>query len=258
MAIKDFGPIESDYAFFMKHATEAESDVAAYVNELKDFAKGRASIRLLDFGCGTGEFTQRFASTLNWPPHVLRMTLVEPVPHQLSEAAQRLAAFSTHPIESLQSLPLNRKRCFDLVLSNHVLYYVEDLDSTLGQMCESLGPWGKLLLAIAGWENPLIQLWKTGFEMLGRSIPYSVSEDVESVLQRRGTPYLKSKAFYQLRFIDTEENRLKIIRFLFGEHLQELSPRRLLKELDPFARREHIEISTESDHYTIDSPQVLE
>src|SRR5262249_25287566 len=104
MAAKDFAPIETDYAFFMAHATEAESDAAEYLRELAGFAEGRASIRMLDFGCGTGEFTERLASALNWPPQALRMTLVEPVRHQCDAAVRRLTCFSRHPIESLETL----------------------------------------------------------------------------------------------------------------------------------------------------------
>src|SRR5262245_59894884 len=78
MAAKDFGSIESDYAFFMAHATEAESDAAEYTRALAGFAEGRASIRLLDFGGGTGEFTQQLLSALNWSPQALQLTLVEP------------------------------------------------------------------------------------------------------------------------------------------------------------------------------------
>ncbi len=163
MAAKDFGLIESDYEFFMAHATEAESDVAEYARELARFAEGRASIRLLDFGCGAGEFTQRLASTLNWPPQALEITLVEPVRHQREEAARRLAKFSRRAIESLDGLPTVDESRFDLVLSNHALYYVDSLQETLRRMIELLGPAGRLLLAIAGWDNALLQLWKTGF-----------------------------------------------------------------------------------------------
>ena len=79
MAAKDFDSIASDYAFFMAHATEAESDVTEYARVLAGFAEGRTLIRMLDFGCGTGDFSRRLISTLNWPPQLLRMTLVEPV-----------------------------------------------------------------------------------------------------------------------------------------------------------------------------------
>ena len=252
MAAKDFGPIETDYSFFMAHATEAESDVAEYARQLAGFVEGRESIRLLDFGCGTGDFTQQLLSALNWSPEQLQLTLIEPVLHQREEAARRLAPFSEFPIEILATLPSVSARQFELVLSNHVLYYVDDLDSTLRQLVALLKPDGKLLLAIAGWDNALIQFWKTGFELLGRPVPYHVSEDVETFLTRQEIPFQKSKASYRLYFPDSIENRSKILRFLFGEHLQEISPQRLLGEFDRFIRSNQIEIETDSDHFTIE------
>ena len=252
MAAKDFGLIETDYSFFMAHATEAESDVAEYIRQLAGFAEGRESIRLLDFGCGTGDFTLQLLSALNWSPKLLQVTLVEPVLHQREEAARKLAPFSRFNIEVLTTLSSVPDSGFDLVLSNHVLYYVDDLDSTLQQLVALLKPNGKMLLAIAGWNNALIQFWKTGFELLGRPVPYHVSEDVETFLIRQRIPFQKPKASYRLCFPDSIENRSKILRFLFGEHLEQISPQRLLREFDRFIRGNQIEIETDSDHFTIE------
>jgi trans-aconitate 2-methyltransferase len=252
MSAKDFGSIEQDYAFFMAHATEAESDLAEYVRDLSGFAEGRASIRLLDFGCGTGEFTQRLASALNWPPQALRMTLLEPVRHQREEAGRRLAKFSEHEIEVLERLPPAHKSRFDLVVSNHVLYYVNDLCQTLGRMRELLSPGGRLLLAIAGWDNTLLQLLKVGFASMGRPVPYRVAEDVEAILSHQGASFRKSKVCYQLSFPDTVENRLKILRFLFGDYLQEISPSRLLGEFEPYVRGDRVEVNTHCDHFAVE------
>jgi trans-aconitate 2-methyltransferase len=233
MAAKDFGPIAEDYAFFLAHATEAESDLAAYARELAGFAVGRPSIRLLDFGCGTGEFTAQFLSAMHWPPETLEITLVEPVHTHRQQAAQRLSPFSTRAVASAEALVGDRPQ-FDLILSNHVLYYVDDLPSTLRQLHRSLVPAGKLLLAIAGWDNTLLELWTTGFALLGQPVPYHAAEDVECHLAQAAAVFRKTRADYQLRFPDNTENRLRILRFLFGEHLPAIGPQRLLGEFDRF------------------------
>lgn len=252
MAEKDFGPIESDYAFFMSHATEAESDAAEYVRELARFAEGRESVEWLDFGCGAGDFTERLAKTLNWPPQKVRLTLIEPVRHQGEEAARRLARFTEHPILSREKLPEVVEPRFDLVLANHVLYYVNDLAQTLDQLCASLRPGGKLLLAMAGWDNALMQLWQIGFGWLGRPVPYFAAEDVEAEFSRRGVRSRKSTAAYELRFPDSIENRLKILRFLFADHLQKISADRLLREFDGYVCGEDVVVNTHSYHFTIE------
>lgn len=252
MAEKDFGPIESDYAFFMSHATEAESDAAEYARELAQFSEGRESFEWLDFGCGTGDFTVRLASLLKWPPQKLRLTLIEPVPHQRDEAARRLTQFSQHAIHSHEKLPEVAEPRFDLVLSNHVLYYVNHLGETLDQLCKSLRPGGRLLLAMAGWDNALMQLWQIGFGVLGRQVPYFAAEDVAAALSQRGNRPRKVKAPYRLRFADTAENRLKILRFLFADHLQEIPADRLLREFDRYVRGGDVEVDTHSYHFIVE------
>lgn len=253
MTAKDFGPIENDYAFFMAHATEAETDQAQYCRELTDFAAGRTTLRMLDFGCGAGDFSVGLMSALHWPADVLRITLVEPVQHQREAAARRLAGFSSSPIPIWTDLPAGAESQFDLVLSNHALYYVEDLAATLSQMRDLLLPGGKLLLAIAGWDNLLNQLWQTGFALLDRPVPFYVADDVAAILSQGGVPFRLSPVRYQLRFPDTEENRLKILRFLFGELLPVIGPQRLLGEFDRHVRGDQIEINTDSQHFVVEA-----
>ncbi|MGQ0636173.1 MAG: class I SAM-dependent methyltransferase [Planctomycetaceae bacterium] len=251
MAAKDFGPIEDDYAFFTSHSTEPQSDAAEYARELAQFADGRASIRMLDFGCGTGTFTRRFLATMNWPPSALELTLIEPVRHQREAAARQLVPFSDHTISNAEKLPTGQAQ-FDLILSNHALYYVEDLDTTLRQLIHSVRPAGTLQLAIAGWDNPLVNLWKTGFAILGRPVPYHTADDVDAALSRQRAAFGKSQAPYQLRFPDSVENRTKILRFLFGNYLAEITPRRLLGEFDRYVRAAHVEMNTHSYHFAIE------
>jgi trans-aconitate 2-methyltransferase len=81
-------------------------------------------------------------------------------------------------------------------------------------------------------------------------VPYYAAEDVEAALSQQGARFRKSKSCYQLRFPDTQDNRLKILRFLFGEYLREISPQRLLSEWDRYAQRGHIEVNTHSYHFS--------
>src|SRR5581483_5230206 len=95
---KDFGPIADDYAFFQTHATEAEQDARAYVERLAGVVPVKGPIRLLDFGCGSGTFTEQFLRLAAWPPARLRLTLVEPVEAVRRQAVARLAAYTDHPV----------------------------------------------------------------------------------------------------------------------------------------------------------------
>jgi len=252
MTTKDFGRIETDYAFFMAHATEAKNDAAEYCRQLSGFPQGRKSLRLLDLGCGTGDFTQRLLQALDWPPEMLQLMLVEPVPHQREAAACRLAPFSRFAIETASALPSQAAPTYDLALSNHVLYYVDNLEATLQQMLRLVQPAGKLLLAMAGWENTLVRIWKSGFDLLERPVPYHVSEDVAAILTAQQIPFRKTGVGYRLCFTDTVENRTRILRFLFGEFLQQVPLQELLSEFDRDRQGDQILIETASDHYVID------
>lgn len=249
--LQDFGPIENDYAFFMSHSNEAENDLAAYLRELAKFSAKQATIRMLDFGCGTGEFTERLLSSVNWPPQLLELTLVEPVRHQREQAALRLARFSSTAITHSDRLVDIEETSFDLIVSNHVLYYVDDLPSTLQRITNSLAPNGLMLLALAAWDSVLLQLWKVGFAKLNRPVPYHGAEDVEAGLSRLGTAYEKLKVSYELCVPDSKENRGKILRFLFSHVLQEIGVDALLPEFDRYVVGDHIKIEAETTHFVV-------
>ena len=100
----------------------------------------------------------------------------------------------------------------------------------------------------------LIEFWTRGFGFLGREIPYNISEDVEGSLEQLGAAYRKTQVPYELIFPDTDENRMRIIRFLLAEHLAEIPHRPLLDLFDQYADSGRIHIRTSCDHYTVRSP----
>jgi SAM-dependent methyltransferase len=251
MPAKDFGPIESDYAFFMAHATEAECDATQFALELAPLVGRGQRVRLLDFGCGTGEFTERLLTKLNWPADSLELALVEPVTTQVSAAAERLKRFSAHPIRTGTRLDNLSVGTFDVVLTNHVLYYVEDLDQTLRELLSRVVPEGKILAAMAPWDNALMRFWQFGFSLLGEPIPYYAANDLAENLTRLGAEYRKHRVSYELRFPDTRENRLRILRFMFAEHLARIPHDALLTEFDRHASHGSVELTTYSEHFIV-------
>jgi SAM-dependent methyltransferase len=248
---KDFGPIADDYAFFESHATEAAEDARAYVERLAGVVPAEGSIRWLDFGCGSGAFTLRFLRQAGWPSSRLRLTLVEPVNAARRQAVARLATYSDHPIVELPALPSGTKDSFDVVLANHVLYYVPALQAQLTGLIDATTPNGVFLTAIAARANALIEFWIKGFGLLGREIPYNTSEDVEASLRQLGADYQRQEVRYELAFPDTEANRMRILRFLLADYLAQMPQRPLLDLFDQYASSGEIRIQTASDHYTI-------
>jgi trans-aconitate 2-methyltransferase len=248
---KDFGPIADDYAFFENHATEAEQDTRAYLERLREIVPAEGTLRMLDFGCGSGTFTARFLQQAGWPPGRLQLTLVEPVDSARRQAVARLAGFTETPAAASATLPARLAASFDLILANHVLYYVPDLQGHLAKLIDALSASGVFVTAIAARTNALIELWITGFRLLGREIPYNTAEDVETALQELGADYQKQRVAYELSFPDTAENRMRIIRFLLADHLAQMPQRPLLEWFDQYRDSGRINIPTASEHFTI-------
>src|SRR4029453_7902628 len=63
---KSFGPIRDAYAFFQQHATETEADIRAYLPHLLAVVMEDQPVRMLDFGCGDGQFTAALLGRVPW------------------------------------------------------------------------------------------------------------------------------------------------------------------------------------------------
>jgi trans-aconitate 2-methyltransferase len=206
---------------------------------------------MLDFGCGSGSFTARFLEQFGWPPERLKLTLVEPVESVRPQAVVRSKGYTTTAISDSATLPEGLFGCFDLVLANHVFYYVPDLENILQRLISSLSPRGMFLTAIAGYTNALIEFWIAGFRLISREIPYNTSEDVETSLRDLGANYQKQPVSYEVKFQDTQENRMRMIRFLLADHLRDMPHEPLLALFDKYSHAGRIEFQSASDHYTL-------
>jgi trans-aconitate 2-methyltransferase len=206
---------------------------------------------MLDFGCGSGEFSARFLGRAGFAPEQLTLSLVEPDDVYRRQAAERLQAFTAAPVTAWPELPPDLEDCFDLVLANHVFYYVTDPDGTLERIRDALAAGGRFVAAVAGYHNVLIQFWERCFAMVGRPIPYNTSEDVAASLARLRQPYEKHEVRYELVFADSEENRLKILRFLLGEHFPEMPRRQMLELFEPYAQNGQVTIRTGHEQFVM-------
>ncbi|HSS25972.1 MAG TPA: methyltransferase domain-containing protein [Mycobacterium sp.] len=248
---KDFGEIASEYAFFEQHATQAQEDVRAYQAHLATIKPAGRTVNFLDFGCGSGTFTVRFLEHTGWPPERLRLTLVEPAEPVRREAVVRVARFTDSPVVESSALPIAPDIRLDVVLANHVFYYVPDPQGTLSQLIAALAPTGVFLMAIAARTNVLCEFAIAGFQLLGREMPYNTSEDIEIALRELNANYEKRQVPYELSFPDSDENRMRILRFLLADHLAQMPQQLLLERFGQFSHAGRIEIRTESDHYTL-------
>src|SRR5262249_26864249 len=100
-------------------------------------------------------------------------------------------------------------------------------------------------------DNALVDLWCRAFPLIGRPVPYQTAEDVEAALRQLGRPFERREVGYDLNFQDTEENRLKILRFLFGDHLAVLPRSEILAFFDPSGNAGRIEMHTGNRQYYV-------
>jgi SAM-dependent methyltransferase len=249
-AAKNFGAIESDYEFFMATSDESERDLDAY----RPFVEGMTTangVHMLDFGCGSGEFSEAFLHQGGWPQNQLTLSLVEPVESQRLHAAERLRRFNKLPIQQWPMMPKEPIEPLDLVLANHVFYYVSDLEESVRQLLASMATSGIFLIAMAGRTNALYPFWKLGFDMIGKAVPYHVSEDLEAAFEGLGQGYERHNVAYGMVFPDTTANRMKILRFLLAERLEAMEVGPLLELFEPWVQDGKIAMNTTCQHYVI-------
>ena len=248
---KDFGVIAEDYVFFETHSTEGKricgrTGCSWRVGGQQATWCG-CSISAADRGhsrkgSGTRLPGRRSdCSSRSWTRRKKCGVL----------AVERLAKFTGTPVVAMVRLPEGNLAAFDLILANHVFYYVPDVETHVKQLIAALAPNGIWLTAIAGGTNRLFEFWLAGFGEIGREIPYNTAEDVEAWLAKLNVPFDKQLIPYRLEFADTRDNRLKMIRFLLAEHLTEMRVAPLLARFDKYSRAERIVIETTCEHFVV-------
>jgi SAM-dependent methyltransferase len=248
---KSFGPIRDAYTFFQQHATEAEEDIRAYLPHIHSLVQGDSLLRILDFGCGDGVFSAALLAGAHIPPARLRLTLVEPDEVYRHQAVERLQPFTTQPIQAWPALPTHLQAGVDLVVANHVLYYVPNLHGTLSDLLRTLATPGLFLAAMGGWDNTLAQFCLHCFDVMGKPFPFHTSEDCETVLTSLGETYCTEDVHYTLIFPDTEEHRLTMGRFLMGDDFHAVPQQAMVQGFDPYTHAGQISMQIMHRHYMV-------
>jgi SAM-dependent methyltransferase len=206
---------------------------------------------MLDFGCGDGGFTAEFLVRSRFPPERLWLSLVEPDATYLHQAVNHLHAFTSHPVRAWSALPPHLHTGFELILVNHVLYYVPDLEGTLSALFRAMATPGLFLIAMAGLDNALAQFCRRCFNMIGKPFPYQTAADCAVALAHLGEACDTEDVQYEFVFADTTENRLRIGRFLLGSDYHAVPRQALLEGFDPYAQAGQIVMQPVHQHFIV-------
>jgi SAM-dependent methyltransferase len=142
--------------------------------------------RVLEVGCGMGQFAERVARELE-----TELVAVDLAPRMVQLARERGVDAR---VGDVQALPFADGE-FGCAIANWMLYHVPDLDAGVAELARVLRPGGRLVAATLGEEN-LADLWRlvdyprptrpfsaeNGAEALGRHFARVERRDVEAAL----------------------------------------------------------------------------
>ena len=143
---KDPGNLEARMALHARYVRASQPWHRWLVGRI-DWPEGA---RVLEVGCGTGALWVRAAPVL---PH-LRLTLTDLSPGMVGAATEALRPLERIELvdartADVQDLPFE-VGAFDVVVANHMLYHLPDLERGVAELARVLDPAGVLLAATNG------------------------------------------------------------------------------------------------------------
>ena len=244
----DYSDVQEDFEFFLDHTNETEAQIAAMKPHLSCLLERRSLARMLDFGCGNGDFASRLLRALDPQPTDLDVFLLEPVADLLQQAATGLSQISERIEESVPDLQSLEGKGFDLILANHSLYYVSKTGTEVCELVRRLAPAGIMIAALQHRENALAQIWLKTCQLTGEEFPFLFADNIEVVLGSHDIPYDREMISYKIEFPDSADARYRILHFLFGPYLSRIPKQQALALFDPYRHSDKIRIETEYPH----------
>lgn len=216
---KDFDQINSDYSFFEKHATERKNGLDTLVKIFKGWEsnKDTNTIQYFDFGAGDGEVSVSLVKTVKALENKnIIFSILEPSRIMRAKAIASLSDISTNKVQVWSEIPSNLSVKFDVILANHVFYYVEDFRESLNLLLAKKTEKGLMLITMANKDNGLVKIGNEQFKLMGLNKPTNSIEDVKTYLQNLSIDMDVKLVASRIFFKNSINNRAKILRFIFG------------------------------------------
>ncbi|WOO41660.1 class I SAM-dependent methyltransferase [Rubellicoccus peritrichatus] len=225
--------IHDDYRFFLEHCNEHEVGRGAMLEEIFQALGPVSALRWLDFGCGGGEFLAEALEQWTAKPASLRLSLVDVDSGYVEQAMGRVNALvdQVEGSDELESL----SGPFDLITSNHALYFAADIEATLKGLNERLAEGGLCFLQIGGLENQFCRMWTEAYSKVNQPVPYYIADDFAVTLEKLGIAFSTRRIDCVTRFADTVENRKIMLNFIFMDAVGRFDEAYLLSLFDRYS-----------------------
>jgi SAM-dependent methyltransferase len=179
-----------------------------------DAVREAAPNRVLEVGCGWGEFAARVQDELG-----ATVVAIDISPRMVELARERGIDAQ---VGDVQSLPL-ADESFDCAIANHMLYHAADIDRALEELHRVLRPGGTLVASTNG-KRHLEELWLLVGRDKSKERRHFFSEDGEDLLRRHFDAVRRVDVESPLEFPDAEAVRGYVASSIAHKHLAERVP----------------------------------
>jgi len=248
----DYAEIRRDYEFFLAHSTETAAQIAAFEPHMAWLDGRPKPVRILDFGCGAGVFTERLLCVMGPSPEHLVLALVEPVSKHLEEAGQRLRPLASRVVVAGLDIEGTGNDRFDLIIANHSLYYVAEPTATAAALLRRLAPGGRLIAPLLDHANALAGIWRAAYGAAKMRFPFMLAEQLEAILDRMGFASKRETISYKIAFPDHEEAKRRILRFLLDADSERLPTAQVNALFEAYRREDMVVIATTYPHLVVE------
>lgn len=173
-----------------------------------------APTRVLEVGCGWGEFAERVQNELG-----ARVVAIDLSPRMVDLARERGIDAR---LGDAQDIPFE-DASFDCAIANWMLYHVPEIDRALAELARVLRPGGRLVATTNGMRH-LEELWSLVGRDKAAETRHFFSEDGEELLRRHFASVQRADLDSPLEFPDTDAVRGYVESSIAHKHLAERVP----------------------------------
>ena len=141
--------------------------------KLVSFLKEKEYNNILEIGCGTGLLTELAVENLKFEKYVAN-DIVEGCSEYVKNICPEIKFVSGDIEELLEQSDAK----YDLIISNAVFQWFDDLSDVINKLVQKLNKGGTLLFSTFGAEN-----YREIFFVLGKTLPYFSKREIEEMIK---------------------------------------------------------------------------